>query len=61
MIASGGADETIRLWNPNSNDPVTVMKIPKPYEGMNITDATGLTEVERSSLLALGAVSSGTS
>jgi WD40 repeat protein len=56
-IASGSADETIRLWDVSSSALLTTMRILKPYEGMNITDATGLTEVERSTLNALGAIS----
>jgi hypothetical protein len=31
----------------------------RPYEGMNITGAQGLTEAQRQSLLALGAVDHG--
>ena len=31
----------------------------RPYEGMNITKAQGLTEVQKQSLLALGAVDDG--
>jgi hypothetical protein len=29
---------------------------PRPYEGMNITGATGLTDAQRETLRALGAV-----
>jgi hypothetical protein len=31
-------------------------KCDRPYEGMNITDVKGLTEVEKATLKALGAV-----
>jgi hypothetical protein len=32
------------------------LKLPKPYDGMNITGVTGLTEEQKAALKALGAV-----
>lgn len=32
------------------------LKVPYPYEGMNITGATGLTDAQRETLKQLGAV-----
>jgi hypothetical protein len=32
------------------------MRGDRPYEGMNITDVTGITDVQKSTLMALGAI-----
>ncbi|NJP08995.1 MAG: hypothetical protein HC866_05510, partial [Leptolyngbyaceae cyanobacterium RU_5_1] len=56
MLASGSQDETIKLWNIETGKCLETLRAPRPYEGMNITGATGLTEVQRATLIALGAV-----
>ena len=56
MLASSGKDETIKLWDVKIGVCLATLKAPQPYEGINITGATGLTDVQRASLLALGAV-----
>lgn len=58
-LASGGADKTIRLWDINTGEAVAVLRAPGPYAGMNITSATGITEVQKTALLSLGAVEIG--
>jgi len=58
MIASGIGDGIIRLRSIHegeSEQPLS-LKIPKPYEGMNITGVIGLTEDQRPNLRALGAI-----
>jgi hypothetical protein len=35
---------------------IKTLRIPRPYEGMNITDITGLTAAQKSTLKMLGAV-----
>ena len=57
ILASGSEDETIRLWDIQTNTQLTTLKGQRPYEGIDITGATGLTDVEKASLLALGAIS----
>jgi WD40 repeat protein len=47
---------TIKLWDIKTGECLKTLKSDRPYENMNITDVTGLTEVEKSTLKALGAV-----
>ncbi len=56
ILASGSQDETIRLWDLNTGECLKILRVPRPYEGMNITGVTGLTEAQLSTLKALGAV-----
>jgi hypothetical protein len=55
-LATGSGDTTIRLWQVSTGQCLAVWRIPRPYEGTNITGARGLTEAQRASMLALGAV-----
>jgi WD40 repeat protein/DNA-binding CsgD family transcriptional regulator len=56
FLATGSADETIRIWNVVSRECQEILKPDRPYEGMKITGIVGLTEAEKSSLKALGAI-----
>lgn len=58
-VASGCADETARLWDVNTGECLKRLKPPRLYEGMNITGVTGLTEAQKATLIALGAVENG--
>lgn len=55
ILASGGDDQTLKLWDVNTYDCLKTLRSPKPYEGMNITDVTGLTPAQKSTLKSLGA------
>jgi WD40 repeat protein len=55
-LASGSEDGTIKLWNIETGKCIRTLRPPRPYEGMNITGATGLTDAQRETLRALGAV-----
>lgn len=55
IIASASGDETIKLWDVETGCCITTFKCPKPYEGMNIADVTGITDATRATLLSLGA------
>jgi WD40 repeat protein/transcriptional regulator with XRE-family HTH domain len=55
-LVSGSADGTIKLWNPKNGDCEGTLKVPGPYEDMNITGVTGLTDVQKISLKELGAI-----
>jgi len=59
-LVSASFDETIKLWNVKTGECLKTLR-DGPYEGMNITGITGLTEAEKASLKALGAVEDGAS
>ncbi|WP_073630478.1 NB-ARC domain-containing protein [Scytonema sp. HK-05] len=56
LLASSSADETIKLWDINTGECLKTLRADRPYEGMNITGVTGLTQAQRATLKALGAV-----
>ena len=55
-LASGSADQTVRLWDAKTGECLKILKAPGLYEGMNITGVTGLTEAQKDTLKALGAI-----
>jgi WD40 repeat protein len=55
-LASGSEDETIKLWDVKTGECLKTLKSSRPYEGMNITGVTGLTEAQKIALKDLGAV-----
>ncbi len=55
-IATGSRDETIKLWDTETGKCLKTLIAPRPYEGMNITGVTGLSEAQKASLKELGAV-----
>ncbi|MEM7757497.1 MAG: NB-ARC domain-containing protein [Cyanobacteria bacterium P01_A01_bin.40] len=57
LLVSSSEDETIRLWDLSSGECVKILTVDKPYKLMNIRAIKGLTQVNISTLLALGAVS----
>lgn len=56
LLASGSDDGTIRLWSFPGGECVKTLISERPYERMNITGASGLTEAQKAALLALGAI-----
>ncbi len=56
ILASASADESIRFWNPQTGVCLITFRVDRPYERMNITGVTGLTEAQKASLKALGAI-----
>ncbi|HBE31999.1 MAG TPA: hypothetical protein DD990_11885, partial [Cyanobacteria bacterium UBA11368] len=56
VLASGSFDETIKLWDIKTGKCVKTLTSDRPYEGMNIMGVMGLTEAEKATLKALGAV-----
>lgn len=57
VLFSSSLDETIRQWDMTTGQSLKTWNTPRPYEGMNITKATGLTAAETATLKALGAIS----
>ncbi|NER94400.1 MAG: hypothetical protein F6J86_11250 [Symploca sp. SIO1B1] len=57
-LVSGSGDETIKLWNVETGDCWQTLRADRPYEGMNIKGAIGLTAAQKATLKALGAVES---
>jgi WD40 repeat protein/DNA-binding Xre family transcriptional regulator len=56
ILASGSEDETIRFWDIHTGNCLKLLRMARPYEGMNIKGAIGLTLAQRTTLKALGAV-----
>jgi WD40 repeat protein len=56
LLASGGEDQTIRFWDLETGECVRTLRAERPYEGMNITGITGVTEAQKATLKALGAI-----
>ncbi len=56
IIAACSRDGTIIIWDAGTGECLKILKSDRPYEEMNITGVTGLTEVEKCTLKALGAV-----
>lgn len=58
LLLSGSQDETIKVWQLKTQTELATLRSPRLYEGMIITQATGLTEAQQSTLQALGAIAS---
>jgi WD40 repeat protein len=58
LLASSSADATIRIWDLQTGECVKIRRSPRPYEGMNIAGVTGITDAQKATLKALGAVDS---
>ena len=56
MLASCGNDSTIQLWDMESTELLDTLRRDRPYERLNITEATGLTEAQKVTLRILGAI-----
>lgn len=55
-LACGSDNGTVILWNMQSGEFLRTLRGDRPYERMNITGVTGLTEVQRVALRTLGAI-----
>jgi WD40 repeat protein/transcriptional regulator with XRE-family HTH domain len=56
VVLSGSDDRTIKLWDVTSGSCIKTLMGDRLYEGMNIQGATGLTNAQKSTLKALGAL-----
>ena len=55
-LASVSEDETIKLWDVKTGECLKTLRCDRPYEGMNITGARGLTDAQKATLQVLGAI-----
>ncbi|HEU5227922.1 MAG TPA: NB-ARC domain-containing protein [Ktedonobacteraceae bacterium] len=56
LLASGDDNGTVIVCNIQTGSPIQVMRSERPYERLNIRGVRGLTEAQKSSLRALGAI-----
>jgi WD40 repeat protein len=56
LIASGGFDGTVRLWNAATFASLRTLRSDRPFERVDITGLTGVTEAQYMALLTLGAI-----
>ena len=56
LLASCSEDGTIRVWRVQTGECTKEMRCRRLYEGMNITGATGLTDIQKMNLKLLGAI-----
>jgi WD40 repeat protein len=56
LVASGGQDGTVKLWEVSSGACLRTLRADRRYERLDITGLTGVTEAQRATLLALGAI-----
>ncbi|MEM7555915.1 MAG: NB-ARC domain-containing protein [Cyanobacteria bacterium P01_A01_bin.84] len=56
ILASGSEDQTIKIWNLQTGECLQNLRCTRPYEGMNISHTTGLTNAEKTILKSLGAL-----
>lgn len=56
LVASGGRDGMVTLWETSSGIALRTLRPDRPYERMDITGLTGVTEAQRGALKALGAL-----
>jgi len=54
-LLSGSDDGTIKLWNIQTAECLQTLVNERPYEGMNITMTSGLTEAQKEAFRSLGA------
>jgi WD40 repeat protein len=55
-LASCGDDNTIQVWDLASGEHLRTLRRDRPYERLNITGIRGVTEAQKATLRALGAI-----
>jgi WD40 repeat protein len=59
LLVSGEENELLKIWDAETGECLHTLRSDRPYEGMNITGVIGLTEAQKATLKALGAVDEG--
>ncbi len=57
-VATTGDDGAITLWNLHSGEHLRTLRRDRPYERLDISGVKGLTQAQKTSLRALGAIES---
>jgi hypothetical protein len=55
-VANAALDGTVHLWDAHSGAQLRTLRPDRLYEQMDITSLTGITDAQRQSMLALGAI-----
>jgi WD40 repeat protein len=55
-LASCGDDGAIMLWDLRSGDHLQTLRRDRPYERMDISGLSGISEAQRAALIGLGAI-----
>lgn len=55
-LVSGSQDQTVRCWDVKTGECIKIFRTTRLYEGMNITEVTGLTAAQKATLKTLGAL-----
>lgn len=55
-VVSSSFDGTVKIWDSRTGECIQTLRVEGPYAGMNIAGVTGITDAQRSALIALGAV-----
>jgi WD40 repeat protein len=56
IVVSGSLDQTMKVWDLDTGNCLETLRVERPYEDMNITGVSGLTDAQRATLKALGAI-----
>jgi WD40 repeat protein/transcriptional regulator with XRE-family HTH domain len=60
LVASGSFDGAVKFWEASTGSCLRTLRADRCYERMDISGLTGVTEAQRTALLALGAIDRGT-
>ena len=60
MLASCGDDSTIKVWDLENGEHLRTLRRDRPYERLDITGIRGLTQAQKATLRALGAIEDAT-